>query len=54
VLYEKIDLIRPENYELLLTDLRERTGLPIKRAVVNEINFMRDVARITIYYDHQP
>jgi hypothetical protein len=51
VLYEKIDLIRPENYDQLLADLRERTGLEIKRAIVNEINFMRDVARITIYYD---
>jgi len=51
VLYEKIDLIRPENHELLLADLRERTGLQIKRVEVNEINFMRDVARITIYYD---
>lgn len=51
VLYEKIDLIRPENYDALLQDLHDRTGLPIKRAVVNEINFMRDIARITIYYD---
>lgn len=51
VLYEKIDLIRPENHEALLEDLRERTGLPIKRVLVNEINFMRDVAQITIYYE---
>lgn len=51
VLYEKIDLIRPENHEALLADLRERTGLPIKRVLVNEINFMRDVAQITIYYE---
>lgn len=51
VLYEKIDLIRPENYEALLQDLRERTGLPIKHVLVNEINFMRDVAQITIYYE---
>ncbi len=51
VLYEKIELIRPENYEALLADLRERTGLPVKRALVNEINFMRDIARLTIYYD---
>lgn len=51
VLYEKIDLIRPENHAQLLEDLRERTGLKIKRCEVQEINFMRDVARITIYYD---
>lgn len=51
VLYEKIELIRPENHALLLDDLRERTGLKVKRCIVREINFMRDVARITIYYD---
>ena len=51
VVYEKIDLIKPENYDLLLDDLRQRTGLKITRCVVNEINFMRDVASITIYYD---
>ncbi len=54
VLYEKIDLIRPENHELLLADLRERTGLPVKRVEINEINLMRDTARITIYYDPLP
>jgi hypothetical protein len=51
VVYEKIDLIKPENYDLLLDDLRQRTGLKITRCVVNEINFMRDVASITVYYD---
>ncbi len=51
IVYERIDLIRPENQQALLDDLSERTGVPIKRAVVDEINFMRDVARITIYYD---
>ena len=53
ILYEKIDLIRPENHEALLDDWRARTGLPIKRVLVNEINFMRDVAQITIYYETQ-
>lgn len=51
VLYEKIDLIKPENYDDLLEDLRQRTGLDVKRFEVNEINFLRDVARITIYFD---
>lgn len=54
VLYEKIDLIRPENHEALLADLRERTGLHVKRVEVEQINFMRDVARITIFYDPLP
>jgi hypothetical protein len=49
--YERIELIKPEHYELLLDDLRERTGLDIKRCEVGNINFLRDTAEIKIYYD---
>ncbi len=49
--YERIELIKPENYPLLLADLRERTGLPVKRCEVGDINFLRDTAEIKIYYD---
>ena len=48
--YEKIELIKPENYELMLEDLQERTGLVINRAEVGRINFLRDSARVRIYY----
>lgn len=51
IAYERIELIKPEYYELLLTDLRERTGLPIKRCEIRNINFLRDTADIKIYYD---
>lgn len=48
--YEKIDLIKPENYQQMLDDLRQRTGLDIEHIDVNEIDFLRDTARLTIYY----
>lgn len=48
--YEKIELIRPENYKLLIEDLEQRTGLTINRAEVGRIDFLRDAARIRIYY----
>ncbi len=51
VTYEKIKLIRPENRALLLEDLEERTGLNIKRLEIGRINFLRDTARIRVYYD---
>ena len=51
ITYERIELIKPDNYELLLADLRERTGLLIKRCEVGKINFLRDTAEIKIYYD---
>ncbi|HAP00455.1 MAG TPA: DUF4956 domain-containing protein [Bacteroidetes bacterium] len=48
--YEKIENIRPENYESLLVDLRSRTGLDIHRAEIKNIDFQNDTARITIFY----
>jgi hypothetical protein len=51
ITYEKITLIKPENYNLLLADLQERTGLVIKRCVIGKVNFLRDTAEIKIYFD---
>jgi hypothetical protein len=51
ITYEMIDLVTPANRDRLLADLRERTGLPVKRAEVGHIDFSRDTAEIKIYYD---
>jgi hypothetical protein len=51
ITYERIDMIRPENWSLLLEDLQQRTGLPIQRIEIGKLNFLRDTAEITIYYD---
>ena len=51
ITYEKIDLITPANQDYLLADLRQRTGLPIKRVEIGRLNFLRDTAEIKIYYD---
>lgn len=48
--YEKIDLIKPEKRAELIKDLEERTGLKITRVDVGRIDFLRDVARLNIYY----
>ena len=48
--YEKIELIKPENRQLLVADLEERTGLKINRLEIGRIDFLRDTARIKIYY----
>ena len=59
IVYERIELIKPENHRLLLADLEERTGLSIRRMVIGQINFLRDTAEIQVYYnssavDHWP
>ncbi len=51
IIYERIELIKPENYNLLMDDLRQRTGLPIKRIEIGPINFLRDSAEIKVFYD---
>jgi len=52
ILYEKIDLIKPEKYEELLNDLRERTGIKqIIRVEAGKIDFLRDTCMLTIFYE---
>jgi len=48
--YEKIENIKPENIDLLMKDLKARTGLNIQEIEIRKINFLRDTARIRIYY----
>ena len=48
--YEKIENIKSENHDTLLADLKERTGLNIQSFKFRGMNFLRDTARIMIYY----
>jgi len=50
IVYERIELIKPEHYDEMMADLKERTGLEINRFEVGKINFLRDVAQVMIYY----
>ncbi|MCJ7449636.1 MAG: DUF4956 domain-containing protein [Bacteroidales bacterium] len=51
IIYEKINLIRPENRKELLKDLSERTGISkINRIEIGRIDFLKDTCEMTIYY----
>jgi hypothetical protein len=50
ITYEKIELIKPENYSRLIADLKERTGLNVIRVQISTINFLNDTAKIKILY----
>ncbi len=50
VIYEKINLIRPEHYDEMLADLENRTGLTINRFDIGKIDFLNDTAQVRIYY----
>lgn len=48
VRYEKIENIRPENREKLLLDLRERTGLDVRKVQIVSVDFMQDSAMLLV------
>ncbi len=50
IIYERIDLITPERRDELMDDLKKRTGLPIHRIEIHNINFLRDTARVNVFY----
>ncbi len=50
IIYEKIELIKPERQEELIKDIEERTGLKINRYEIGKIDFLRDTALINVFY----
>lgn len=51
--YEKIENIKPENSQLMLADLRSRTGLDIREFEILQVDFVRDLAKVRIYYKYR-
>lgn len=51
LIYEHIENIHHTKHEVLLQDLIDRTGIEITRFEINKIDFLRDVADITLYYN---
>lgn len=50
IVYEKINLIKPEHHDELVADIEARTGLSISRIQIGRVDFLRDTARIKIYF----
>jgi hypothetical protein len=52
IIYEKINLIKPENYSELVVDLQQRTGISkISRVEIGEMNFLRDTCYLKIFFE---
>jgi hypothetical protein len=52
IIYERIDLIKPENNQELINDLQSRTGIKkIKRVEIGKIDFLRDTCTLEMFYD---
>ena len=49
--YDRIDLIKPEKSADLQSDLEERLGLEILRVDIGKVDFLRDSAKLVVYYN---
>jgi len=52
--YDRIDLLKPGREDELLEDLRERTGLDIKRVRILRMDLLRDTASLVVFYGPRP
>lgn len=50
VCYERIELIRPDRRAELIADLEQRLGHKVTRVDVGNVDFLRDVAFLKVYY----
>lgn len=50
LVYDRLDLIPPDQHARLLADLRARTGLPISRVEIGRLDFSRDTAELRVFY----
>jgi hypothetical protein len=50
ITYENIELIHPDKRNELIDDIRKRTGINVHRVSIQDINFLKDSAKIKIYY----
>ena len=53
ILYEKIENIKPENSNLLIKDIEERTGRKVDRYEIVSSDFMRDMAKLRVYFKRE-
>lgn len=50
VVYDRLDLLGPDNEAALLADLRARTHLPVTRYEIGDVDLLRDTAEVDVYY----
>ncbi len=50
IIYERIELIKPENRQKLYDDLRDRLGVKVSRVEIGRIDLLRDTAQLRVFY----
>ncbi len=50
IIYERIELIKPENRQKLYDDLRDRLGVKVSRVEIGRIDLLRDTVQLRVFY----
>ena len=50
IIYDNVELIKPNVREELIADLKERTGLVIHKVEIVSINYLKDIVLLKAYY----
>ena len=50
IIYDRVDLIKPEHRDDLIEDLTNRIGLPIHKVDVISLNYLKDTALLKAYF----
>lgn len=50
IVFDKIELIKPEKRIELISDLKERTGLDVHRVQIGKIDLMKNFVQIKVFY----
>lgn len=50
ITYDNVELIKSQNQQLLIEDIKKRTGIDVKRVSVGKIDFLKDSAQVKVYY----
>ncbi|NVK86104.1 MAG: DUF4956 domain-containing protein [Cytophagia bacterium] len=50
IVYSELENIKPENYQQMLADLNQKTGLNVTEVKVQKVDFANQMATITIFY----
>jgi hypothetical protein len=50
LIYERIDLIKPQNRDQLFADLQERLGIKPSRVEIGRIDLLRDTVQLRVFF----
>ncbi|MFI3267312.1 MAG: DUF4956 domain-containing protein [Rikenellaceae bacterium] len=51
IIYENISNVHTDSHDVLLQDLKDRTGIDVKHFEIEKIDYLKDIAVITVYFN---